>query len=254
MLTIRTEVGDTLELAASSDFAGAMRLPARPGETDSVAWDFGPAEGNFVDFSVWLRVYTGPVVSPIAHDSVRTSFNPDLQLEGEPETVATRRQTVVVGNGAGVTLMRFALSAAELPSAGWLVPDSIVSGSAYFTGDLLGPDSTAQTLHGEFMCDFGYTDADSLLCVPDSLEDAHFTIAGGDTITGDITVQLISSAVATEMRFSESPDLTGVPWQAYRDTVSFGLSSGGGHKVVYGAFRNDWFNAVALDSIFRIGD
>lgn len=248
----RTAYGDTLELAANPEFTGAMRLPAHPGLSDTIAWDAGPADSNGVSKGVWLRVFTGEAVSRTAADSVTTSFRPTLALTGDNLRLATRRQTVVISAAAGITQMRFALAAGDLAAAPWVSPDSMAGTDAYFTGDLLGADTTAQWLHAEAGCDFGYSAFESLECVPDNLDSARFVIAGGDTIGSDI-VSLVASAVATEMRFAENPDsLATTPWQAYADTSAFTLSAGTGTRTVFGQFRNDWYDTLVWDSVFKV--
>ena len=58
-----------------------------------------------------------------------------------------------------------------------------------------------------------------------------------------------SRAVATEMRYAESADLSAAPWIAYADTVQITLSPTEGHKVIYVQYRNDWAPSRALSTI-----
>ncbi len=126
---------------------------------------------------------TGAVFSLVTRDSVETSFRPDLQILARPATLATRRLTLDIPGGAGLTRLRFAPTRAELPAAAWTAPDSLVAGHAWFTGELLGAAAAPQWLYGEFESDFGFTFVDSLRCVPDDLSTASFQLAGGATVT-----------------------------------------------------------------------
>ncbi len=248
-LSIVTAAGDSLEIADNAAFAGALRLVASVTDTNFVAWDLGAATANAERKRVWLRVRSGAVFSLVTHDSVETSFRPDLQILGRPVTVAARRVDLDIPGGDGATRLRFAPTRAELPAAAWAEPDSFVAGNVRFSGEVLGPAAAAQWLYGEFESDFGFTFVDSLLCLPDDLAAATFQLAGGASVTATPTVPLVSSAVATGMRFGEGPDLSAVPWSDWTDTIDFTLSAGAGLKVVYGQFRNDWFSAVRTDTI-----
>ena len=250
-VSLLTSGGDAFELAATGDFSDATVLPAGA-DTVRLVRDFGPAAGNGEFKHLWVRVRTGSFFSLVVHDSIKTRFSPDLQVKARPATLSRRRLTLAIV-GTGVTRMRFALSSAELPAATWVTPDSVRANETFYTGDLLGPSTAAQTLYAEFQCDFGYSFEDNLACTPDNLTGAHFALGTGD-ITGTPTVRLVSLAVATQMRFSETLDgLAAASWQAYADTSQFTLSlpvSGQGTlRRVYGQFANDWFSVVASDTI-----
>jgi hypothetical protein len=250
-LSLLTTGGDAFELAATRNFSGSVEVPAGA-DTVFLVRDLGPAAGNGEFRHVWLRVRTGTDFSLVVHDSIKTMFSPDLQIAGRPATVASPRLTLAIG-GAGVDSMRFALSAAGLTDAAWVRPDSVAAGKAWYTADLLGPETGTQTLHGEFRCDFGYSVNATLACHPDNLTAANFALGTGD-ITVAQTVRVLSSAVATQMRFAESLDaLAAAPWRAYADTSEFTLSlvdgSSGTLRRVYGQFANAWFSAVTSDTI-----
>jgi hypothetical protein len=255
-LSVVTAAGDSLELADNATFAGALRLVASTTDTNFVAWDLGAATANDQSRHVWLRVKSGAAYSLVAHDSVETSFRPDLQILARPSTVATRRLSLDIADGVGATRLRFAPTRGELPAATWTTPDSLVAGHIRFTGEVLGAAAVPQWLYGEFESDFGFTFVDSLPCMPDDLSAAGFQLAGGATVTVTTTVSLTSIAVATEMRFGESPDFSGVPWRAWTDTTEFTFSEDPdslrvlpGLKIVFGQFRNDWFGTVRTASI-----
>ncbi len=255
-LSIVTAAGDSLEIADNATFAGALRLVASTTDTNHVTWDLGAATANGQRMWVWLRVKTGAVFSLVTHDSVVTSFRPDLQIRALPATLATRRLTLDIPGSAGMTRLRFAPTRAELSAMTWAAPDSFVTDHAWFTGDVLGAAASPQWLYGEFEGDFGYTFVDSLLCEPDDLASASFQLAGGAAVTLEPSVALASVAVATEMRFSEDPAFPSVPWLAWAAASEFTFSADPdslrilpGTKVVYGQFRNDWFSAVRTATI-----
>lgn len=248
VLTLRTTAGDSAQVAATSDFAGALAFPALSGGVEFFApWDLGPAAANGEEKELFVRITTGGVLSPVARREVVVQFRPDLQLGGSPPTVASRTLTVTIAPPAGVAQMRFALSRAGLAGAPWL------PGAAQHMGELLGPEPAPQRLFGQFLGDFGFAWIDSVQAVPDNLATASFELAGGAPTTTQRLVPLVSGAVATQMRFSELPDFTELPWQAYADTSIFLLSEAGGVKIVYGQFRNDWFvSEVVADTIVHV--
>jgi hypothetical protein len=247
-LSIVTAAGDSLELADNAAFAGALRLVASITDTNFVAWDLGAATANDQRKRVWLRVKSGTAYSLVTRDSLETSFRPDLQIHARPATLATRRLTLNIAGGGGATRLRFAPTRADLPAATWAAPDSLVTGHIWFTGEVLGAAPAPQWLYGEFESDFGFTFVDSLLCLPDSLNTASFQLAGGASYCVTPTVLLTSIAVATEMRFGENPDFSGVPWRAWTPATEYTFSLPG-VKLVYGQFRNDWFGTVRTASI-----
>lgn len=244
-LAVRTVVGDSVHVAATRTFTDALSFPALAGDDPfTLAWDLGDAAANGIWKHVYLRVKTGGSLSPTAHDSIRTQFRPDLQVRGLPATVASRTLTVTITPHAGVARMRFASTRADLATAAW------VAGADTLRDQFLTEVGQVQKIFGEFESDFGYTALDSVQVTPDGLAAATFRLAGGAPTTTTLTVPVNSTAVATQMRFSEIPDFTALPWQTYAATSDFELSAGAGLKVVYGQFRNDWHtSAVLVDTI-----
>ena len=246
--------GDTLEIAANGLFTGSLLQPVVTDDDEQVVdWDLGTAAASGERKRVWLRVRPLRAGWPAARDSITVEFPvPDLQATGRPASVAARRLTVDFP-AAGLVEARFAAglttAAARLalPGAGWVEPDSVAGTLAYYTADLLLPGGTdPQWLFGEFRCDFEFSRVDSLLVAPDDLADATFVLAGGAATTTDLTVTIASQAVATQMRFAESPDLSGVAWLPYAAASEFTLSAGAGLKTVYGQYRNDWAQSPAV--------
>lgn len=239
-LSISTLVGDVLVLADNPDLENATQLDATPGDTTiSVAWDLQEADSNDVIRHVYLSVETGGLPSPLAEDSIRVQFQPSFTVAGTPSTVAGNVVDLAITD-TGVDSMRFAASTEELALATW------VAGADLFSGHELGDNLQTQTIYGEFLGDFGFSVTAESEATPDDLGDAGFVINNGEEMTDDATVAVHSDAVALQMRFSEIPDLTGVPWLDYSDTTLITLSEGGGQKVVYGQFRNHWADSPVL--------
>jgi hypothetical protein len=235
-----SRVGDTAELDSLPDFPAPLITAVVPGDTIlSVPWDLGPATSEGEHKRVYLRIRTAGVSSEVAEDSIQVQFRPSFSVAGTPHTVAGRDIQLAVAS-SGVTLMRFASTSAGLAAMPWL-PGA--AAAAYQLEDRLGP----QIIYGEFQGNFGlppYTATTTT--TPDDLEGAGFVIDGGAELTDSAAVELHSDAVALWMRFSEAPDLAGVPWIPYADTLAFTLSPEGGRKVVYGQFRNDWLDSPVL--------
>ncbi len=254
ILTLRTDLGDTLEVAATRDFAASQRFAVTPGDTTFVAWDLGPATANGQRRHVWARARSGAFLSAAGHDSVETNYVPDLRVSGQPATVVSRTLDLAIAAAAGTVQMRFAGSRAGLDAATPVAPDSLVGSVAWYRGLLLTADPAPQWLFGRFDSDFGYAVVDSLLCTPHDLAGyAGFELAGGADVTPVSVVELTCPRGPTEMRFAESPDLSDVHWRPWAAASACTLSAGPGRKVVYGQFRNDWFSAVASDSITLVG-
>ncbi len=111
----------------------------------------------------------------------------------------------------------------------------------------LANTANPQEVWGEFLGDFGFYSTVSLTVIPDLLTDAAFFLdLPEDHVTDQSTVTVVSDAVATYMRFSESPIFTSVLWLPYSDTNHVTLSPDPGQKVVYAQFRNDWVESAIL--------
>ncbi|MFH1844104.1 MAG: hypothetical protein ABIF77_12935 [bacterium] len=247
-LTIGTRVGDTVWIADNADFADSTELAATPGDTTiTLDWEltlvqdeFGqPADSNDVYKYVYLQVFDGDEASPVAVDSVKIDFEPRITIAGNPATVASNIVDLEIDN-SGVDSMRLAASAEELATALWL------AGADSYPGFVLGDDLGPFFVFGEFLGDFGFTSSGFLQVIPDDLQAASFVIADDAEFTDDALVEIHSDAVATQMRFSESPDLSDAVWIDYADTTSLTLSEGGGVKPVYGQFRNHWADSAVL--------
>ena len=104
--------------------------------------------------------------------------------------------------------------------------------------------------------DFGFTiNPIQLTVTPDKLTGATFKLKlASDRVTDDIVVTALSTAVATHMRISESPNFNAVPWVDYADSTGFTLSPGEGRKNIYAQFRNDLpapYRRYAMGPVWR---
>jgi hypothetical protein len=142
--------------------------------------------------------------------------------------------------------MRFADSEAALAGAAW------VPGDTLYPGYLLADTANPQRIWGEFEGDFGFSPAPAALTVtPDLLTDADFAVetdVGG--IVSDRTAVVVSQAAATAMRFSETPDFTGLAWLPYAARQPVELTGGQGEKVLYGQYRNEFTQSGVLADTF----
>jgi hypothetical protein len=255
-LAIRTSAGDSLVIADNDTFTNATVLAVAPDDTTFVDWDLGPAAENGETKDVYVKVQTGPLFSLPANQSLTIRFNPRFSIVGDENGVADQVVDLEVSTvtalvvAAGVDSMRFAASEAELASTDWAV------GTTIYNGYILVDNPGTQTIHGEFLSDFGFTAVATYEAVPDDLSDASFTVeslTGDPDLTENGVVRLVSLVGALEMRHGESPSFVGVPWEAYADTVIDTLSAGEGLKVIYVQFRNFWAQSpVVSDWITRV--
>jgi hypothetical protein len=137
--------------------------------------------------------------------------------------------------------MRFFADFADTATTPWVpVADT-------FLGYQLSDSANPQFIRGQFQGDFGFTSLVEYQVTPDLLTGAAFNLVlPDDRITELTTVLGASRAVATEMRYAESADLSLAPWIAYADTVQITLSPDPGRKVVYVQYRNDWTQSGTL--------
>ena len=182
-------------------------------------------------------------------DSVDVAFEPSLLLDGNPATIALRNPVMRV-LGDGIEQMRFAASAEDLAAAAWIDP------ADPYDGYELSAVAEPQWIFGEFSSDFGFTAIDSVEAVPDSLSAPTFMISGGDEATSSYTLEIVSDATASRMRFAETVEQLAVSsWEDYAAATSLdhGACAGDRTKIVYGQFANDWFtSAVVSDTILWI--
>ena len=240
-LLITVNEGDSLRLADNDTFGGDTTIAVVGlGEAQIVRWDLGTAAANDA-FEVHVQAFAaGAYPSPASSLDFTAAFGPRHYVEGKPTTVPARSIDLVVPV-EGVTAMRFALSSNDLALAPWLAPADTVHGF------MLAQSANPQQVHGEYQGDFGYNTTFALTVTPATLASATFVLdVPANRVIPGPTVRAISQAVATRMRVGESAGFSGVPWQAYDDTVMVTLSAGEGRKVLYAQFRNDWADSPIL--------
>ncbi|MFO7652669.1 MAG: hypothetical protein R6X25_02500 [Candidatus Krumholzibacteriia bacterium] len=245
-LVVETSRGDTLRIDRSAGFDSPdlLEREARPGERDTIPWDLGAA-GERDTVRVYLQVIDAGVASPTVMRELVVNFTPTLAVAGAPATVA-RREVDLEVTTAGVARVRFALSEEGLADAVWEAPAPVRPGFA------LAPVLEPQTVHAEYETDFGFTEIATASVTPDDLAGAGFALAGLDEhgVLSDSLATVVSSAVATHMRFATRPDLLDAPWVAYADTHRVDVGTVAGTRVLYGQFRNDWTRSSTLTASF----
>ncbi len=232
--------GTTLRVALGPAFTAETTYPAAAaGDTAVLALDAGAAaQGDTIKVRV---IATDGAWSSVATTArARVDFSPDFTLAGGGTAVASRTVTLAIPP-AGVTQMRFATSEAALAAAAW------VPGAASHTELLLGPATGAQQVWAEFAGDFGFNSTSHLTVTPDLLTGAAFRLAlPEDHVTDTVAVRAVLTGKATQVRWSETPDLAAAPWQAHRDTLDLELSPAAGLKTIYLQMRNDWADSPVL--------
>ncbi len=232
--------GTSLLVALGPDFATETAYPAAaPGDTAAIALT-APLAAQGDSVRVRVRVTDGAFTSAFTRARTRIDFSPEFTLQGGGTLAASRTVTLAVP-AAGVVQMRFAPSEAALAGAGWL------PGAATHTEQLLGPQTDAQEIWGEFAGDFGFSHTAHITVAPDTLAAAAFRLDLPENhVTTTAEVRGILTGKATLVRWSESPDLAAAPWVAHQDTLAITLSPGAGRKTIYLQMRNDWRDSPVL--------
>ena len=241
-LTVKVVVsrGTSLRVSLGPTFSPEETYTAAaPGDTAFIALDAGAgAQGDTV--KVRVRSVDGAYTSLATVARARIDFSPDFTLPGGGTTVGSRTVTLAMP-AAGITRMRFATSEADLAGAEW------TAGAATYTGLLLGANTGAQPVWGEFEGDFGFNSVSHITLTPDLLTGAAFHLAvPQDHVTTTATVRAILTGKATLVRWSEGPNLTASPWLAHADTLEIPLSDGAGLKTIYLQMHNDWNDSPIL--------
>jgi hypothetical protein len=246
-LSLEVAVGDSAAVDSLASFATAVTAVFDEEGAATLPWDLGAAPASGVWKHLYVRVYTAGLAGTVFHDSIKVRFAPDLKLEGNPATLAERTPALRI-IGDGVTMMRFAPDRASLAAATWL-PGGHTHGDHE-----LGEQLDAQTVFGEFACDFGFTVIDSVAAIPDDLQPLALVVNGGAAATSALLVPLSADAAATHMRFAETlPELGAASWQPYAAQTTFAHSACAGDpaKTVWAQYRNDWTTADPVSGTFQ---
>lgn len=232
--------GTTLLVAHGPGYANqSTHAAAAPGDTAVIALDAGTAaQGD----SVRVRVVAtdGDYTSLATVTKRRIDFSPDFGLQGGGTVVGSYTVALAVPP-AGVAQMRFAADEAGLAAATW------VPGAAAHSQLLWDEASPPQEVWGEFTGDFGISHTAHITVTQDQLDAAAFRLAvPEDRLVTTVDVQGVLTGRATQVRWSESLDLSAVPWVAHADTIDITLSPSAGRKTIYLQMRNDWATSAVL--------
>ncbi len=243
-LVLRSNFGDSVEVASTRSFLASQRFAATDTNT-IIPWDLGAASARHARLRVFARMHASGVVSTeIVGDSALADLTAKVRLVG-----AVINDTLIVrANGLGFTRLRAVGPGDSLELAPWLANPHPERTDSIEVRVVLQNNSLAPfVVRAEAESDFGFTRRYDLPAVPLSVDTLGLTFTinnaaghtAGDAETTHPDVFIVSTAKnATQMRFSESTDFTGVPWQPFRTTSTFTLLDTAGTHRVYGIFRN----------------
>ncbi|MBK8167505.1 MAG: fibronectin type III domain-containing protein [bacterium] len=239
--------GTTLRVALGPDYATESTYPAAAaGDTAVIALEAPrAAQGD----SVGVRVIAtdGAFTSAPTRTKTRIDFSPDFGLLGGGTLAASRTVSLAIP-ATGVVQMRFVKSLADTQNAPW------VPGAATHAQELLGTGVEAQDIWGQFDGDFGIRHTARITVTPDLLTAASFRLLlPTDHFTATSAIRGVLTGEATQVRWSESPDLASAPWVAYQDTLDIVLSPEFERKTVYVQMRNDWRSSPVLSDYVVLG-
>ncbi len=240
-ITATASFGHTFAVAFNEDFTDAIEVPSAGANIPTTfTIDVGTAaDGDTVQ--LYVKAFDNLTESLTTALQSVVNFKPRHTLvDANPLRLTTRIVDLAIAT-EGVVNMRFAASDAELATTPWqAVADTVF-------GYELSDSANSQDIWGEYEGDFAFNATTRLMVRPDLLNSADFHLkVPSNHVVSVATVVAEFSAEATEMRISEQPDFSTVPWLAYADTLSFQLSPGEGTKTVYAQFRNDWTQSTIL--------
>jgi hypothetical protein len=241
-LEITVTEGDQLRIALDPTFTESLVIvPAgEPGVPLDLTYDLGPASGNNEIKTLYVVSFADGFESVPSVQEIEVDFKPAFTVVGDPNTLASRTVDLAIPT-EGVVNMRFFAEWADTATTPW------VPVSDTYIGYQLSDSANPQFIRGQFQGDFEF---DSLVehgVTPDLLTAVTFhLLLPADHVTDQSTVLGVSSAVATQMRHSESADFSSAPWVAYADTLPISLSLEPGQKVIHVQYRNDWTQSGTL--------
>ena len=246
-LKIVSGQGDSLRVAGDPEFANAdTHLAAAAGDTQDVVWDLGLQTQNGDTMYVHVQSFGGGYESALADQLLLVEFAPEFTVQDMSEawTVATVDIVLEIPD-YGVDFMRFASSEAGLDFA---TPVPGAPTHPYLLTNVALP----QSIWGRFDGDFGFSSQLEIVALPDLLVDATFELdlpKNGVISIPEVTV--LSDAVATEMRFSDTGVFTGVPWKPYTATSIEPVSATVGVRSFFAEYRNNWANSAVMADTFE---
>jgi hypothetical protein len=248
-LEITVTKGEMLRIALDPDFTESLVvIPAdASGEPTNLTYDLGSAAANNDIKTLHVVSFSDDYESLPSIQDARVEFKPAFKVVGDPKTLAEQIVDLTVPVD-GVINMRFFAEYADTNTTPWVPADTV-----YYDYEL-ADSANPQFIRGQFQGDFGFDSLVELEVTPDLLTAAAFNLVFPDSnIVSESTVIGASQAVATEMRFSEDADFTGVPWIAYQDTTLIQLSPTPGTKIIHAQYRNDWtMSGVLTDYVIHL--
>ncbi len=256
-VVVRAAVGDYVQLDTTSTFATAWQAALGADSTAVFAgFDLGPQPDAAARCTLFARaaVELGGGLPPSwsATDTrvLTIQFAPTIIRPDSSTTIARPATDLVISNQAiGVVSMRFASSEAGLSAAAWQ------PGAPLAVGVPLLDTTQPQTLHAEFLSDFGFTRRTTLNLRADDLTGATFRLVlPANRIATTPRVATRGRARATEMRISQDPGFQDAPWAPYALDSEVVIEGEPGLYQVYAWFRNHWYeSAILTDHVILSG-
>lgn len=252
LVRVRADAGDSIEVAENADFSPSIRAVLAAGSA-SVLFDLAATDTLGLTKRVRARVWTSGVAgSP----STATALTGLSATTGFRDTAVVDTTVVVHVHGRGVAAMRAATDSLT-SAAPWVVnPDASNAIDTLAIALRVPAGLRPFDIYVELRSDFGFGRFDTLAASPRTVGPASLLVNNGAAVTSDRDVTLTAVAPwATEMRFAETSDFTGVPWQPFAAMSTFELSAPAGPKTVYAIFRNglDPAGRAATASIELVG-
>ena len=240
-IRINVTSGDSLRISQTGHPDSEVVLPADDtGDPVFLPWDLGTADSNDTTLTINVVVQNNSNLGDTNKVELDVNFSPTFGLIQGGTKVARINPTLVIGED-GVVSMRFADNQEDLADLPWIPATDEYS--QYELEDSVNP----QSIHAEFLGDFGFSNFRQLNVTPDLLTEVSFSLnLPPDHISDVSTVEAHNNANATLMRFNESLDFTNTPWIAYSDTTTITLSPEPGEKTIYAQFRNDFADSPIM--------
>ena len=233
--------GDSLLIGFDDDYSDSIRVPVAGPDLPTVfSLDLGAATAADT-FVLHVKSWDSLGESLPTVMRLPVTFAPRQRVIGASPLQLIRRVIDLSIPATGVVQMRFAASTAALAAAPW------VPGAAIYEDYELSDSANSQDIWGEFVSDFGFSTTNKLTVRPDLLGSATFKLLlPSNRVVSTRYLVAQSTAKATQLRISESPNFAAVPWQTYADTLTFEISAAEGTKTIYAQYRNDWAESAIL--------
>lgn len=238
--------GDSLRVADNPAFDNALEAAAAaPGDTAYVTWDFGPRSEED-SLAVHVESFgPGGYRSAAYVKPLTVQFQPDFGVLNGVETgTAILVPSPIIDlelNAHGIEQMRFARTEADLATAPW------VPGASVYEDFVIAPQTSVQSVWGEFQGDLGYNFVNEEKVAADLLDDAEFEISlRGNRVTTHNRVGVKNDAAALSMRFDDDEDFRDASWVPYAEEDSVDFEGVPGKVTIYAQFQNDWTDSAIL--------